>query len=164
MIYYPCNSTRQGGFPLKCPYCAYPDSKVVDSRSTEEGETIRRRRECMSCARRFTTYEKIENVTLMVIKKDNRREPFDIGKIKKGLVLACQKRPVSMNDIDHIANCIEKKLYSTTDEEINTERIGEAVMEQLRDIDQVAYVRFASVYRQFTDVSSFMEELNRLLK
>ena len=148
---------------MRCQSCGYLDSKVIDSRPTEEGTAIRRRRECLRCGRRFTTYEKIETSPVMIIKKDMRREPFNPDKIKKGLVAACQKRPVSMKDIDGIVEKVEKLVYSTGEDELSSRRLGEAVMDELKLLDEVAYVRFASVYRQFTDVSSFMEELNKLV-
>lgn len=148
---------------MRCQYCGYLDSRVIDSRPTEEGTSIRRRRECMRCGRRFTTYEKIETTVIMVIKKDMRREPFSPEKIKKGLIHACQKRPVSMKDIDAIEEKVEKAVYSSGESEFSSRRIGELVMEELKKLDEVAYVRFASVYRQFTDVSSFMDELNKLV-
>lgn len=148
---------------MRCQYCGYLDSRVIDSRPTEEGSSIRRRRECLRCGRRFTTYEKIETSPLMVVKKDMRREPFNADKIKKGLLHACQKRPVSMKDIDAIVEKVEKQVYSSGEDELSSRRIGEAVMEELKRLDEVAYVRFASVYRQFTDVSSFMDELNKLV-
>ena len=148
---------------MRCQYCGCLDSKVIDSRPTEEGSSIRRRRECLRCGRRFTTYEKIETSPIMVIKKDMRREPFNGDKIKKGLLLACQKRPVSVNDIDALVEKVEKVVQSVGDAEIDSRRIGEVVMDELKRLDEVAYVRFASVYRQFTDVSSFMDELNKLV-
>ena len=148
---------------MRCHYCGYLDSRVVDSRPTEEGSSIRRRRECLRCGRRFTTYEKIETSPVMVVKKDMRREIFNPEKIKKGLVLACQKRPVSVKDIDSVVDKVEKLVHSSGEDEFSSRRIGEAVIESLRDLDEVAYVRFASVYRQFTDVGSFMDELNKLL-
>ena len=148
---------------MRCQYCGYLDSRVIDSRPTEEGSSIRRRRECLRCGRRFTTYEKIETSPVMVVKKDMRREVFNSEKIKKGLLLACQKRPVSMKDIDALVEKVEKLVHSSGEDEFSSRRIGEAVMNSLRDMDEVAYVRFASVYRQFTDVSSFMDELNKLL-
>ena len=148
---------------MRCQYCGCLDSKVIDSRPTEEGSSIRRRRECMRCGRRFTTYEKIETSPIMVIKKDMRREPFNPDKIKAGLVHACQKRPVSMKDISAIVEKVEKAVQSTGEAELSSRRIGEAVMDELKALDEVAYVRFASVYRQFTDVSSFMDELNKLV-
>ena len=148
---------------MRCQYCGYLDSRVIDSRPTEEGSSIRRRRECLRCERRFTTYEKIETSPVMVVKKDQSREPFNPDKIKKGLMVACRKRPVSMRDIDAVVEKVEKLVHSSGDEEFSSRRIGEAVMEELKNLDEVAYVRFASVYRQFTDVSSFMDELNKLV-
>ena len=148
---------------MRCQYCGHLDRKVIDSRPTEEGSSIRRRRECLQCGRRFTTYEKIETAPVMSIKKDMSREAFDPDKIKKGLLAACQKRPVSIRDIDAIIEKVEKLVYSTGEQELSSRRIGEAVMDELKLLDEVAYVRFASVYRQFTDVSSFMEELNKLV-
>ena len=148
---------------MRCQYCGYMDSRVIDSRPTEESTSIRRRRECMRCGRRFTTYEKIEMTPVMVVKKDMRREVFAPEKIKIGLMLACQKRPVSVKEIDAIVEKVEKAVYSSGEDEISSRRIGEVVMEELKKRDEVAYVRFASVYRQFTDVGSFMEELNKLV-
>lgn len=147
---------------MRCQYCGCLDSRVIDSRPTEEGSSIRRRRECLNCGRRFTTYEKIEMSPVMIVKKDLSREPFNPDKIKKGLILACQKRPVSMKEIDGVVEKVEKLVHSAG-EEFSSRRIGEAVMEELKSLDEVAYVRFASVYRQFTDVSSFMDELNKLV-
>lgn len=149
---------------MRCQYCGYLDSRVIDSRPTEEGSSIRRRRECLHCGRRFTTYEKIETSPVMVVKKDMRREPFNSSKIKQGLLHACQKRPVSVAQIDTIVEKVEKLVHSSGDDEFSSRRIGEAVMEELKLLDEVAYVRFASVYRQFTDVSSFMDELNKLVR
>ena len=149
---------------MRCQFCGYPDSRVIDSRPTEEGNAIRRRRECLQCGRRFTTYEKIETSPVMVVKKDMRREPFNPDKIKQGLLAACQKRPVSMKQIETIVEKVEKLVHSAGDDEFSSRRIGEAVMEELKSLDEVAYVRFASVYRQFTDVSSFMDELNKLVE
>ena len=149
---------------MRCQYCGYLDSKVIDSRPTEEGSAIRRRRECRRCGRRFTTYEKIETSPIMVVKKDMRREPFNASKMKEGLIHACQKRPISMKDIDNIVEKVEKQVYAAGEDEISSRRIGEAVMAELKQLDEVAYVRFASVYRQFTDVSSFMDELNPLVR
>ncbi|MEA4998549.1 MAG: transcriptional regulator NrdR [Candidatus Limiplasma sp.] len=148
---------------MRCQYCGYLESRVIDSRPTEEATSIRRRRECMRCGRRFTTYEKIETAPVMVVKKDLRREVFAPEKIKIGLLHACQKRPVSVKDIDAIVEKVEKAVYSSGEDEISSRRIGELVMEELKKQDEVAYVRFASVYRQFTDVGSFMEELNKLV-
>lgn len=149
---------------MRCQFCGYLDSKVIDSRPTEEGSAIRRRRECLRCGKRFTTYEKIETSPLMVIKKDMRREPFNPDKIKRGILHACQKRPVSVKDVDAIVEKVEKLIHSTAEDEMSSRRIGEAVMDELKLLDEVAYVRFASVYRQFTDVSSFMDELNKLVR
>jgi transcriptional repressor NrdR len=149
---------------MRCQYCGYLDSRVIDSRPTEEGSSIRRRRECLQCGRRFTTYEKIETSPVMVVKKDMRREPFNSAKIKQGLLHACQKRPVSVAQIDTIVEKVEKLVHSSGEDEFSSRRIGEAVMEELKLLDEVAYVRFASVYRQFTDVSSFMDELNKLVR
>ena len=148
---------------MRCQFCGCLDSRVIDSRPTEEGSAIRRRRECMRCGRRFTTYEKIETAPVMVVKKDMRREPFNSAKIKSGLMRACEKRPVSMKDIEAIVEKVEKLVHSSGEDEFSSRRIGEAVMAELKQLDEVAYVRFASVYRQFTDVSSFMDELNKLI-
>lgn len=154
---------KEDGQYMRCQYCNCFDSKVIDSRPTEEGNSIRRRRECIRCGRRFTTYEKIELAPLLVIKKDKRREPFDSQKIKSGIIHACEKRPVSLAQIDGVVTQIEQGVYNAMEEEITTHRIGEMVMAELKKLDEVAYVRFASVYRQFTDISSFMEELTKLL-
>ena len=148
---------------MRCQYCGATDSRVIDSRPTEENNAIRRRRECLGCGRRFTTYEKIETSPVMVVKKDLRREAFNPDKIKKGLILACQKRPVSMTDIEKVVEKIEKSVHSCGEDELSSRRIGELVMQELKELDEVAYVRFASVYRQFTDVGSFMAELNDLI-
>ena len=148
---------------MRCQFCGYLDSRVIDSRPTEEGTSIRRRRECTRCGRRFTTYEKIETTLVMVIKKDMRREVFMPEKIKAGLIHACQKRPVSMKDIDGIVEKVEKAVYSSGEDEFSSRRIGELVMEELKKLDEVAYVRFASVYREFKDTQTFMKELQRLL-
>ncbi|MDI6602385.1 MAG: transcriptional regulator NrdR [Thermoanaerobacteraceae bacterium] len=148
---------------MKCPFCGNSDTKVIDSRSTEEGNSIRRRRECEKCGRRFTTYEKLDEIPYMVIKRDGSREPFNRNKILNGLIKACEKRPVSINVLDGIVKDLEKKLYNNNEKEIPTQLIGEMVMEALKDIDEVAYVRFASVYRQFKDVSTFMEEIKKLM-
>ncbi len=148
---------------MKCPFCEYPDTKVIDSRHTEEGHAIRRRRECDQCNKRFTTYEKIEEMTLMVVKKDGRREPFDRGKVLSGIIKACEKRPVPMAEIERIVNEIERGLNNMMEKEVNSSFIGELIMEKLKDVDEVAYVRFASVYRQFTDVNTFVAEVEKLL-
>ena len=149
---------------MKCPYCEFEESKVIDSRPTDEGEAIRRRRECLKCAKRFTTYEKIENIPLMVIKKDGSRQMFDRVKLLNGIMRACEKRPVPTSDMEHIVNEIETATQNYLEREISSEKIGEMVMEHLQKIDEVAYVRFASVYRQFKDINTFVEEVNKLLK
>jgi transcriptional repressor NrdR len=148
---------------LKCSYCEYEETKVVDTRPTDEGHTIRRRRECISCGKRFTTYEKIENVQLIVVKKDKTRELFDRTKILNGIIKACEKRPVSLKEIERITDNIEKKLQNSMENEITSVQIGELVMEELKNIDDVAYVRFASVYRQFKDINTFMDELKKII-
>lgn len=148
---------------MKCPYCAHPESKVVDSRPSDEGSSIRRRRECLACHKRFTTYETMESLPLMVIKKDGSRQTFDKTKLLNGMIRACEKRPVAFATLEEMANEIEQVLQNEMDREILTARIGELVMERLKGVDEVAYVRFASVYRQFKDISTFMEELNKLL-
>jgi transcriptional repressor NrdR len=149
---------------MKCSYCGYKEDKVVDSRSTSEGSAIRRRRECLKCGRRFTTYEYIEEVSLMVIKKDGRREPFDRKKILAGVMKACEKRPVSLEKMEEIVKWVERAVQRKSDREVLSRRIGELVMERLKTLDDVAYVRFASVYRQFRDVGQFMEELEGILR
>ena len=141
---------------MKCQFCNCPDSRVVDSRPTEEGASIRRRRECINCGRRFTTYEKVEMPQLLVIKKDNTRELFDAQKIRNGIIQACHKRPVTAGDIERIVTSVEQMAYNSLQEEITTKQIGEMVMTALRKLDEVAYVRFASVYRQFTDIPIFV--------
>ena len=148
---------------MKCPYCAHPESKVVDSRPSDEGSSIRRRRECLACHKRFTTYETMESLPLMVIKKDGSRQTFDKTKLLNGMIRACEKRPVSFATLEEMANEIEQVLQNEMDREIPTARLGALVMERLQKVDEVAYVRFASVYRQFKDISTFMEELNKLL-
>ena len=148
---------------MKCPYCGYNESKVIDSRPADENASIRRRRECLSCARRFTTYETVESIPLVVVKKDGSRQSFDKGKVLSGMIRACEKRPVSMAELEKIANEIELDLQNSMEREIRSEVIGEKVMERLRTVDQVAYVRFASVYRQFQDIDTFMAELTKLL-
>ncbi len=149
---------------MKCPYCEYEESKVVDSRPTDEGEAIRRRRECLECGKRFTTYEKIENIPLMVVKKDGSRQMFDSQKLLNGIMRACEKRPIATKDMERIVIEIEAAMQNQLQREISSEQIGEMVMDRLKKIDEVAYVRFASVYRQFKDVSTFIEEVNRLLE
>ena len=149
---------------MKCRYCAGTESKVIDSRPTEDGSAIRRRRECLNCGKRFTTYEKIEDLPVMVVKRDGRREPFDSEKIRSGIVKACEKRPVSANDIEVMVNEIEQVVKNKNEHEISTAELGELVMEKLYALDEVAYVRFASVYRQFRDVNTFYDELCKLLE
>jgi len=148
---------------MKCPFCDYGESKVVDSRPTDDGNTIRRRRECVKCKHRFTTYEKIEEIPLIVVKKDGNRESYDRAKMMHGLIRACEKRPVAFQKIEDLAKQIEKKLYNSMEKEISSILIGELVMQGLRELDEVAYVRFASVYRQFKDINTFMDELKTML-
>jgi transcriptional repressor NrdR len=148
---------------MKCPFCGYGDSKVVDSRSTDDDVSIRRRRECLSCGKRYTTYEKIEDIPILVIKRNMNREYFDRNKIIGGLLKACQKRPVSRSQIENIADEVEKRITNEMLTEVKSEYIGELIMEQLKTIDEVAYVRFASVYRQFKDVNTFLEEIKNLM-
>lgn len=149
---------------MKCPFCSYSESKVVDSRPTEEETAIRRRRECERCTKRFTTYEKIEEVPLVIVKKDGSREVYQRSKIINGFLKACEKRPVSLKQIEEVVDEIEKELYNSMEKEINSQKIGELVMQRLKQLDDVAYVRFASVYRQFKDLNTFVEELNKLIK
>lgn len=149
---------------MKCPFCNHLEDKVVDSRETREGDTIRRRRECLACERRFTTYERIDEVPYMVIKKDGRREKFDRQKVLGGLLKACEKRPVGMAKLSELVNRIESKVTDSPDREISTIQIGEALMESLRDLDKIAYVRFASVYRDFQDEEAFFNELKNLMR
>lgn len=149
---------------MRCLFCGHMESKVIDSRSTEEGTTIRRRRECLECGKRFTTYEKIETIPMIVIKKDGLRETFDREKVLNGILRACEKRPVTLSDIEKLIDDIESKLYNMLEREVTSERIGEMVMERLKDLDDIAYVRFASVYRQFKDINSFMDELAKIIK
>ncbi|MDD3110219.1 MAG: transcriptional regulator NrdR [Eubacteriales bacterium] len=149
---------------MKCQFCNSEDSRVVDSRPTDDGTSIRRRRECIACGKRFTTYEKVETIHLLVIKKDQTRELFDRDKIRAGIIHACHKRPVAAQDIDRIVTQVEQFAYNSMQQEITTNQIGEMVMEALRELDEVAYIRFASVYRQFTDIPTFMHEMSRLMK
>ena len=149
---------------MKCPFCFYEESKVMDSRPTDEGERIRRRRECLKCGKRFTTYEIIETVPVIVIKRDKSRQVFDRSKILSGLLRACEKRPVSIETLEKIVDEMEFTLQNSPDREVPSERIGELAMEKLKDIDEVAYVRFASVYRQFQDIQTFMDELKSMMK
>ena len=149
---------------MKCPYCGYQESKVVDSRHSDDGLSIRRRRECLSCGKRFTTYETVESLPIVVVKKDGSRQTFERNKVLNGMVRACEKRPVSMAELEAAVADIEQILQNSLDREVKTERIGELVMERLKPLDEVAYVRFASVYRQFKDINSFMRELNKILE
>ena len=148
---------------MKCPFCGHPEDKVVDSREGKEGRVVRRRRECLSCARRFTTYERVDEIPYMVVKKDGRREAFDRNKLLTGLVKACEKRPVPMNALEAVVDEVENMLQESSEKELPAHLIGEKLMERLKVLDQVAYVRFASVYRQFGDLNAFVDELNRLL-
>ncbi|MDU5099920.1 MULTISPECIES: transcriptional regulator NrdR [Peptoniphilus] len=149
---------------MKCPFCGYDDSKVLDTRPTDEGYTIRRRRECLKCQKRFTTYEKIEQSPVMVIKKDGNRQAFDRDKIVRGMIKSCEKRPVSADEIEEAVNNIEKKIENSMRREITSLEIGEMVMDELKDLDEVSYVRFASVYREFKDLQSFVDELENFVK
>ncbi len=149
---------------MRCLFCGHLESKVIDSRSTEEGTTIRRRRECLECGKRFTTYEKIETIPIIVVKKDGLRESFDREKVLNGILRACEKRPVTLSDIEKLIDDIESKLYNMLEREVTSEKIGEMVMERLKELDDIAYVRFASVYRQFKDINSFMDELAKIIK
>lgn len=148
---------------MRCPFCGHGESKVVDSRSSKEGDSIRRRRECLKCQRRYTTYERIEEVAQMVIKKDGRREQFDRWKIKSGILKACEKRPVGLEQVEALIDDVERTLFNSSEHEVDTTTIGMAVMERLKRLDEVAYVRFASVYRQFKDLNEFMDELKGML-
>ena len=148
---------------MKCPYCGHKESKVVDSRPAEEGSSIRRRRECLKCEKRFTTYETVESLPMVVIKKDGSRQSFERRKVLEGMIRACEKRPVSFDTLERLSEEIEQNLQNSLEREISTEAIGEQVMDKLRTVDEVAYVRFASVYRQFKDIDTFMAELNKLL-
>ena len=148
---------------MKCPFCLHDEDKVIDSRSSNEGKSVRRRRECIKCKKRFTTYEYVEEVPLMVIKKDGRRESFDRNKIISGILKACEKRPVSMEKVEAVVDRVEKELQKSFDKEVKAQVVGELVMEYLHKLDEVAYVRFASVYRQFKDINHFMKELKDLL-
>ncbi len=149
---------------MKCLYCGCEDSKVIDSRSADEGRTIRRRRECVQCGKRFTTYETIEDTPVLVVKASGLRQAYDPQKIKNGIIKSCEKRPVSLNAIDDIVATITKQIYNSMEQEISSKKIGEMVMEELKKIDEVAYVRYASVYRSFKDIPSFMEELQKLME
>lgn len=149
---------------MKCPACGHIESKVIDSRASDEGKSIKRRRECLACQRRFNTYEVVENIPLMVIKKNDSREPFDRNKVMNGIIRACQKRPVSLEQIEKIVNDIETELQNSLNNEVPTTKIGELIMDKLKDIDAVSYVRFASVYREFKDVQTFMREIENILR
>ena len=148
---------------MKCPYCGFKESKVVDSRPAEEGSSIRRRRECLSCSKRFTTYETVESLPMVVVKRDGSRQTFDRRKLVNGMLRACEKRPVSVAQLEKLGEEIEQELQNSLEREISTEHVGELVMDKLKGVDEVAYVRFASVYRQFKDINPFMRELNKLL-
>lgn len=148
---------------MRCPFCGHDEDKVIDSRPADDGAAIRRRRECMSCSRRFTTYEKIENLPLLVVKKDGTRQPYDRDKLISGLLKSCEKRPVSTAQIEQLADSVEVQIQNSLRREISSREIGEMVMVLLKEVDEVAYVRFASVYRQFKDVNSFLQELNDML-
>lgn len=148
---------------MKCPFCGYLDSKVIETRTVEETNSIRRRRECLECQQRFTTYEKVENIPLVIIKKNKTRETFDREKVLAGIITACQKRPVTANQMEQMVDEIEQQLLNSLEREIPSSTIGELVMQKLKDVDEVAYVRFASVYRQFKDINTFMSELKKLL-
>ena len=149
---------------MKCPFCSHENTRVIDSRPAEENNSIRRRRQCDACGRRFTTYEKVETIPLMVIKKDNNREPYDRSKIESGMIRACHKRPVSTSAINAAVESIEAQIFTAEEKEVRSSMIGELVMEQLKELDEVAYVRFASVYREFRDVNTFLEELEKLYR
>ena len=148
---------------MRCIYCDCAENKVIDSRSADDDKTIRRRRECLGCGRRFTTYETIEIAPILVVKADGNREAFDIGKIKRGIIKACEKRPVPLEKIDALSEDIAKRVYNSMEQEVNSKDIGEMVMEGLKELDEVAYVRYASVYRSFKDINSFMSELQRMM-
>lgn len=149
---------------MKCPYCAYQESKVVDSRHSEDGLSIRRRRECLSCQKRFTTYETVESLPMVVIKRDESRQSFERNKILNGMLRACEKRPVSLAELENAVDEIEQIIQNTLDREVSTQKIGELVMDRLKELDEVAYVRFASVYRQFKDINTFLQELTKILE
>ncbi len=148
---------------MKCPYCGSEDGKVIDSRPAEDNTAIRRRRECLNCLRRFTTYETLETISLAVIKSDNSRQPYDRSKILRGIIRACEKRPVSLPEMEKIADNVESELYQSMEKEVSSTEIGERVMKHLKEVDEVAYVRFASVHKHFSDIQTFMEELKKLI-
>ena len=160
----PKGRPHSGGNTVKCPFCNAADTKVIDSRPADDNSSIRRRRQCETCGKRFTTYEKLETMPLMVIKKDNSRETYDRAKIEAGIIHSCHKRPVSTQQINSMIDSIETEIFNREEREIETSAIGELVMKKLKDLDEVAYVRFASVYREFKDVNTFMEEISKLLK
>lgn len=147
---------------MKCMYCGCEDSKVIDSRSTDDGKSIRRRRECNECGRRFTTFETIEIVPFLIVKRDGTRQSYDRSKLKNGIMRSCEKRPISMQQIDGIVDDVEKSLYNSLDEEVTSQKIGDMVMERLKEVDEVAYIRFAAVYRQFKDSATFFEEMSKI--
>lgn len=149
---------------MKCPYCGFREGKVIDSRPTEDSSSIRRRRECLKCQRRFTTYEKLETISLAVVKQDNSRQPYDRDKVLRGIMRACEKRPISLNQMEKIVDDIEGELYQSMEKEVTSTEIGEKVMGLLKELDEVAYVRFASVHKHFSDIETFMEELKKLLE
>lgn len=163
MLQYVVRIRKEAIFIMKCPFCGYSEDKVIDSRPTDDGAKIRRRRECLNCQKRFTTYESVESLPIIVIKKDHSREVFDRDKLLNGLLRACEKRAVSLEKLEATVDDIESVIQNSLDREVTSDKIGELVMEKLKDIDEVAYVRFASVYRQFKDVETFMKELQTLL-
>ena len=163
ILYLNCYKGQKGTNQMKCPYCNNPDTRVIDSRPAEDGSCIRRRRSCDICGKRFTTYEKVESIPLTVIKKDQNREQYDRGKIQAGILRACYKRPIPIEKIEEMMDAIEGEIFNTEEKEISSTRIGEIVMEHLKELDAVAYVRFASVYREFKDVSTFMDELKKFM-
>ncbi len=148
---------------MNCPFCSHHESKVVDSRPTDEGQAIRRRRECIVCSKRFTTYEKVDEIPLIVVKKNGNREPYNRNKILNGVIRSCEKRPVSLRDIEQLVDGIEKQIYNIMEREITTELIGNLVIDKIKYLDEVAYVRFASVYREFKDINTFMDEVKKIL-
>ena len=163
ILYLNCYKGQKGTNQMKCPYCNNPDTRVIDSRPAEDGSCIRRRRSCDICGKRFTTYEKVETIPLIVIKKDDNREPYDRSKIERGIVRSCHKRPVSYDQIVSTVEEIEAEIFNKEEKEISSNEIGEIVMDKIKELDQVAYVRFASVYREFKDVNTFMDELKKFL-
>ncbi len=158
-----CKNIKREIDIMRCLFCGNLESKVIDSRSADDGTTIRRRRECLACGKRFTTYEKIETIPIVVIKRNGMRETFNRDKVLNGILRACEKRPVTLKEIDNLIDDVESKLYNMLEREVSSERIGEMVMERLQKLDDIAYVRFASVYRQFKDINSFMDELAKMI-